>query len=133
MGQNGFSAVDFLFSDRLLVLAAGESTERADYELALGWLVHYGVGIGYAFVYLVILQLNNASVSLYSATVYGLVTLLAPWLILLPCPGKGFFASASPNPNLTRGLKVVAHLVFGVGLYLSWQVVSLMSLLTQPQ
>ena len=116
-----------------LVLATGEPTAHADYGLALGWLVHYGVGLGYAFAYLALLQLSHASVSLYSAAVFGLVTLLSPWLILQPCLGMGFFASATPRPNLTRGLNVVAHLMFGVGLYLSWQVVNLVGSLAQLQ
>ena len=45
----------------------------------------------------------------------------------------GFFASATPRPNLTRCLNVVAHLVFGVGMYLSWQVVNLVGSLAQLQ
>jgi hypothetical protein len=58
--------------------------------------------------------------SLGSAILFGVVTILAPWMILQPGMGAGFFASATPNPPLTRAIHMVAHSIFGLGLYAGW-------------
>jgi len=108
-------------------LRAEPAASHVAYELPLGWLAHYAIGVCYAFIYLVILQIAYNPPSLLSAAMFGLVTVLAPWLILLPGLGKGWFGSATPKPNMTRFLNVVTHLVFGVGLYLAWRVTSAMN------
>lgn len=36
--------------------------------------------------------------SLTSAIIYGLVTLIAPWLVLQPALGLGLFARLAENP-----------------------------------
>ena len=111
-----------------LRLSAEASASPLRYELALGWLAHYAIGVCYAFIYMAILQAAYAPVSLLSAAIFGLVTVLAPWLILHPGLGNGWFASATPKPNLIRILNIGAHLVFGVGLYLAWRVSTVMNL-----
>ena len=98
----------------------GETPLR--YELQLGWVVHYGVGIAYAFAYIAIIWATSASLSLSTALLFGLATLVAPWLILQPALGKGWFGAATPNPALTRLLNIVVHLIFGAALYLMWRI-----------
>lgn len=95
------------------------------FERSIGWTFHYLIGIAYAWIYLGILDVASMVASLGSAALFGLATVLAPWLILQPGLGIGFFASRAPKPNLTRALNVLAHLVFGVGLFVGWQVISL--------
>ena len=92
------------------------------YELQLGWIAHYTVGICYAFVYLAITRFTSTPVSLSTALIFGLVSVLAPWLILMPCMGKGWFAVGTPQPALTCLLNLIVHLIFGVGLYVSWRI-----------
>lgn len=89
-------------------------------ELALGWVTHYAVGIGFAGL-LVCLQgvewLRNPS--FVPAVVVGMLTVAAPLFLMQPAMGAGFAASRTPTPlkNCIRSL--ANHTVFGVGLYLS--------------
>jgi hypothetical protein len=92
------------------------------YELQLGWIAHYAVGICYAFAYMTIIQAASTPVSLATALAFGLATVLAPWLVLMPGLGKGWFAAATPKPTLTRLLNIVVHLIFGAGLYVMWRI-----------
>ena len=55
--------------------------------------------------------------SLGSAMLFGVVTILTPWMILQPGMGAEFFVSVTPNPPLTRAINMVAHSTFGLGLY----------------
>jgi hypothetical protein len=95
-------------------------------ERLLGWLTHYAVGIVYALMFLAMAQFLELEVSLPSALLFGAVTVLAPWLILLPALGKGWFATATPRPGATRLLNLAAHLLFGAGLFYSWQTIVLL-------
>jgi hypothetical protein len=92
-----------------------------DHEKAIGWTVHYLIGVVYAAVYLAILSALSRPPDLYSALIFGVCTVLAPWLILQPGLGAGYFASRTPKPNLTRSLNLLAHIVFGFGLYVGWR------------
>jgi hypothetical protein len=94
------------------------------HESALGWLTHYVVGVIYAFTYLAVAGAASMEPTLASAVLFGVATVLAPWLILQPGLGLGFFASAAPRPNLTRALNVISHTVFGLGLYVGWHVLT---------
>lgn len=89
-------------------------------EAALGWLSHYGVGVGFA------LLLAGAcgpgwlrQPTLGPALALGLVTLAAPWLLMQPAMGAGIASRRTPTPGLNRLRSVANHLVFGLGLYLS--------------
>jgi hypothetical protein len=90
------------------------------YERAIGWSTHYLVGVVYAALYLVLSTVLSRTPDVYSATLFGAVTVAAPWLILQPGLGAGYFASRTPKPNRTRMLNLLSHLVFGIGLYLGW-------------
>lgn len=87
------------------------------YERAIGWSTHYLVGVVYAALYLVLSAAWSRTPDVHSATLFGAVTVAAPWLILQPGLGAGYFASRAPKPNRTRVLNLLSHLVFGVGLY----------------
>ena len=103
-----------------LRLGAGDTANLSRGDSLLGWSTHYAVGIAYALIYLALLRSTAGNVSLASALLFGLVTVLAPWLILQPGLGKGWFASATPRPGMTRLLNLATHLLFGAGLYLTW-------------
>jgi hypothetical protein len=110
-----------------LQLSAERARQRERGELLLGWLTHYAVGIAYALIYLLLLQAASLEVSLPSALLFGAATVLAPWLILHPGLGKGWFASRTPRPVQTRLLNLATHLLFGAGLYFFWQVADLLN------
>ncbi|HDG1100077.1 DUF2938 domain-containing protein [Klebsiella aerogenes] len=89
-------------------------------ERFIGWLCHYLIGIAFAAVPL---ALSGAdwfyAPTLATALLSGVVTLLAPFLILQPAFGFGVAASRTPRPWLARSLSLLAHLAYGIGLYLA--------------
>ncbi|MEZ5833222.1 MAG: DUF2938 family protein [Dongiaceae bacterium] len=87
-------------------------------EAAIGWAFHYAVGIAYAGLYLIILDLTTfARPGLLSALAFGMVTILAPWLVLQPALGLGVMARRLSNRSAVQFVTVTTHLVFGAGLY----------------
>ena len=93
-------------------------------ELALGWIGHYLIGVVYGIAYLLIVEVCLSSEpSLVSAVAFGLATLVAPWCIMQPAMGAGFFASRTPRPAITRLVNLSMHLVFGLSLYATWALI----------
>lgn len=89
-------------------------------EKALGWIAHYAIGVGFAWVLLLIVGLDWVQApTVLPALVTGLVTLAAPFFILQPGMGAGVAASKTPAPTTARLRSLMAHLSFGVGLYLA--------------
>ncbi|NBF03433.1 DUF2938 family protein [Pseudomonas sp. Fl5BN2] len=101
------------FVHQNIALAAAVPGERA-----LGWLAHYLIGIAFAAALLRVYGLEWASQpTLAPALVVGVLTVCAPFLIMQPCMGAGVAASKMPKPNLARLRSLIAHSVFGLGLY----------------
>ncbi|EPF77179.1 DUF2938 family protein [Acinetobacter rudis] len=89
-------------------------------ELIVGWGVHYVTGIIFVWCYLMLSSLGFYPVNLLTSIVYGLLTTLAPFLILQPAFGFGYFAQLTPQPKQARKNSLIAHFVFGLGIYLSY-------------
>ena len=86
----------------------------------MGWLFHYINGIGYAYLYVIsIAFIVSNDPSLTSAIIYGLVTLIALWLVLQPPLGCGLLARLADKPNTIRALNLSVDLIFWVALYFS--------------
>ena len=96
-------------------------------ELILGWCAHYTIGITFALLLLEVCGLDWARhPTLLPALIVGIGTVIAPFLILQPAMGAGIAASKTPHPNTARLRSVLTHTVFGIGLYLSallWSIV----------
>lgn len=90
------------------------------HEAALGWLVHYGVGLGFAALLVALCGigwLHRPSMS--AALAFGVGTAAVPLFVMQPAMGAGIASRKTPAP-LKNCLKSLAtHTVFGVGLYLS--------------
>ncbi len=100
--------------------AAISKAAPVPFELGLGWLTHYLVGIAYAML-LVGLQgvawLEQPTP--LPALVFGVLTVAAPWFVMQPAMGAGVLALKTPTP-LASGLRSLAnHTVFGAGLYVA--------------
>jgi hypothetical protein len=93
---------------------------RKPYECAVGWIGHYLVGVLYA-VGLVALVSDRWLVhpTLLPALLFGVGTVLVPFLVMQPSFGLGVAASKAPNPEQARLKSLMAHTVFGTGLYVS--------------
>lgn len=87
-------------------------------ERAIGWVAHYVIGIIYAAALILIAGPSwVASPTFLPAWIIGIVTVGAGWFLLQPGMGAGWAASLKPNPNKIRALNLLAHTVFGAGLY----------------
>lgn len=87
-------------------------------ETAIGWVFHYVVGVIYG-VALVFLMGPAwlAAPTFLPAWIFALITIGFGWFLLHPGLGLGWAASKTPAPWTARGLGLVAHTVFGVGLW----------------
>jgi cytochrome b561 len=94
-------------------------------ECAVGWISHYAVGSLYA-VLLVALVSGRWLIrpTPMPALLFGLGTVLVPFLIMHPSFGLGVAASRTPGPARARLKSLMAHAAFGLGLYLSAVVLS---------
>jgi len=89
-------------------------------ERAWGWLVHYATGVAFAAVLVAVQGLDwTSQPTLAPALLTGLVTVLAPLLVLQPAMGAGLFSARTRTPLANVARSVANHAVFGVGLYVS--------------
>ena len=89
-------------------------------ELALGWLIHYGVGIAFAGVLVSIFGMAWArNPSLVPALLVGAGTVVAPLFVMQPAMGSGVASSKTDAPVRNSFRSVVNHTVFGAGLYVA--------------
>jgi len=89
------------------------------FECAVGWMAHYALGVGFALVFVVFASGDwLARPTLLPALLFGIGTVLIPFLIMHPSFGLGIAASKTPNPPQARLRSLLSHTVFGVGLYL---------------
>jgi len=89
-------------------------------EALLGWAAHYGIGIVFAAMLLGVVGVTwTQQPTLAPALLFGVLSVAAPFFILQPGLGAGIAASKTPHPNTARLRSLMAHAVFGAGLYLT--------------
>ncbi|MDB2499090.1 DUF2938 domain-containing protein [Alphaproteobacteria bacterium] len=99
-----------------------ESQAERKNELAVGWLVHYSVAIGYAAVYAWLMHATILQAGLVDGLIFGVISVAVPWFFFLPCLGKGILARLTPNPPLVCALALMMHSLFGVSIGLGFAV-----------
>jgi hypothetical protein len=98
------------------------------HERLIGWSAHYGIGIVFATLLLVIWGPGwLESPTLGPALVVSTGTLVAPFLVMQPAMGAGVAASKTPRPYAARLRSLATHTVYGIGLYVSAWLVALLS------
>lgn len=103
-----------------IVHAAIAAAAPARGERALGWAVHYGVGIVFAALLLGLCGSGwLRQPSLAPALAFGLATVAAPFLLMQPAMGAGLAARRTPDPAAARRRSLLNHLLYGLGLYLT--------------
>lgn len=100
------------FRHERIALAAAVRWERP-----LGWIAHYAIGIAFAALLAFVFPGWLSRPTILPAIAIGLATVLAPFLLMQPCMGAGFFASRAPRPAAARLQSLANHAVFGVGLF----------------
>lgn len=96
-------------------------------ESVLGWFAHYAIGIAFAAVLLAVWGVewvHNPTPG--PAILVGVTTIAAPFFILQPGMGAGIAARKTPQPNISRLRSLVAHISFGIGLYVAALIVTLL-------
>lgn len=87
-------------------------------EAVIGWAGHYAVGVLYAAMLLTLWGMGWATApTLTPALTVGVVTIAAGWFLMSPGMGGGIAASRAENPWKARALGLLAHVVFGFGLW----------------
>lgn len=95
-------------------------------EGLMGWAAHYAIGIAFAAALLAIWGLDWARHPTPGpALIVGIGTVLAPFLLMQPGMGAGFFASRTPRPGAARLQSIVTHVAFALGLYAAGWLTSL--------
>jgi hypothetical protein len=94
------------------------NSSQKHFECAVGWIAHYIIGVGYAFVLVAVVSADwLARPTLLPALLFGIGTVVVPFLVMQPSFGLGIAASRAPNPTQARLRSLMAHIAFGVGLY----------------
>lgn len=97
-------------------------------ERVIGWTTHYAIGVAFAALLLVLAGPDwTRQPTLVPPLVVSSATLVAPFLVMQPSMGAGIAAARTPRPNAARLRSVATHTVYGVGLYISawiWTVVA---------
>lgn len=89
-------------------------------EEALGWAVHYAVGIVFAALLVAFAGIDwMKAPTVAPAILFGIVSVAAPLLVMQPAMGSGFLASKTPAPLANCARSIVNHGVFGIGLYVA--------------
>jgi hypothetical protein len=89
-------------------------------ERLIGWCAHYLIGISFAALLVTIHGLGWArSPTPLPALGIGVVTVLAPLLVLQPAFGAGIASSKTPRPVFNICKSLITHTVFGVGLFVA--------------
>jgi hypothetical protein len=97
-------------------------------ERVLGWTAHYAIGVLFALLLVAVAGRGWLSApTLLPALIVGVATVVAPLFIMQPAMGLGIASSKTPNPNVSRLRSLLAHTVFGIGLYLSATLTALIS------
>ncbi|KWC64860.1 DUF2938 domain-containing protein [Burkholderia ubonensis] len=96
-------------------------------ERPLGWLAHYAIGIAFAGLPVALAGTQWISApTLLPALAAGIGSVAAPFFVMQPAFGFGIAAARTPQPSVARRRSVVTHLSYGLGLYASAQVLTLM-------
>ena len=87
-------------------------------ERALGWALHYGVGVAYGVIFVLLAgQSWLAAPTFLPLWAFSIVPIAAGWFLLQPGMGLGWAASRTPRPWKARAMGLVAHTVFALGMW----------------
>lgn len=91
---------------------------QKQYECTVGWVAHYLIGVAFALAFVLVAPAGWLQrPSPLPPILFGIVTVLLPFLVMHPSFGLGIAASRTPAPAQARIRSLLAHAVFGVGLY----------------
>ena len=90
-------------------------------ELIIGYIVHYIIGSIFGLIYVSFNIIIFTEPSILISLVFGFVTVLGAWCVLMPFAFNiGFFASKKEEQKQIMVQNLIAHFIFGVGLYFGY-------------
>ena len=89
-------------------------------ELGVGWFVHYVIAVVYATIFMLMMRVNIFAAGFADGLLFGVFSVVIPWLFFLPCLGKGVMGRLTPNPLLVCALALMMHSIFGVAIGLGF-------------
>ncbi len=93
--------------------------EEIENELLWGYIFHYIIGLIYGIVFVILNFLLFDYPSIFLAYIFGFITVIGGWCFLMPFAyNLGFFASKSENRAKILAQNLIAHFVFGTGLFI---------------
>ena len=101
-----------------------ESEDFIDKEIYIGYATHYLIGIIFGIIYVTIniILFNNPSWGL--ALFIGFITVLGGWCVTMPFIFNiGFFACKKEEQKQIMIQNLLAHFIFGVGLYFGYSLI----------
>ena len=97
--------------------------EVLDNELIWGYFFHYLIGVIYGLLFVILNYLLFDYPSIFLAYVFGFTTVLGGWCFLMPFAyNLGFFASKKENRIKFLAQNLIAHFVFGTGLFIGFYI-----------
>ncbi len=98
--------------------ASISTAPRKTFECTVGRIAHYTIGAALGLLFVVLASGDwLARPTLLPALLFGIGTVVFPFLILQPSFGLGIAASRTPKPTQARLKSLATHTVFGVGLF----------------
>ena len=98
-------------------------TKPVKNEVRIGQLFHFIMGGGAVAllypIFLNIIGLEETSNHLIMASIYGLLTSVFPWFILMPSFGWGLFGAKTPFESKPIISPIISHISFGFGIGLT--------------
>ena len=95
--------------------------EELNNELMWGYFFHYLIGVIYGLLFVILNYLLFDYPSILLAYVFGFTTVLGGWCFLMPFAyNLGFFASKNENRINILVQNLIAHFVFGTGLFIGF-------------
>jgi len=94
------------------------------YELIIGYVIHYIIGSIFGLIYIIFNTILFSEPSFFLALTIGFSTVLGAWCIMMPYAYNiGFFASREENQKKLLLQNLIAHFIFGVGLFAGYLLV----------
>ena len=87
--------------------------------MAFHFIIGGGVVALFYPLFLLIIGLDASANHLLWATVFGFLTSVLPWFILMPSFGWGLFGSKAPSGSKPIISPILSHIPFGFGLGLT--------------
>ena len=91
--------------------------DPVDHEYQIGLASHYLIGIAFAGATELIIHDWPDNPRVVPSVLAGVTTTIAPWLLMQPAFGLGFFATKTPQPLVSAYRSLRAHTFYGIGLY----------------